>query len=76
MNRFGIVEKDIYKAVKSADAIVLMTAHNEFKKIDFKMIKSIMRTRIVIDGRRYPDNQRDYMKLGFTYKGVGAINKT
>jgi nucleotide sugar dehydrogenase len=74
LGRFGKVEKDIYKAVRGADAMVLMTAHNNFKKIDLKQIKEIMRTPIIIDGRRIYD-QLELTRLGYCYRGVGAVNK-
>lgn len=74
LNKFGIVEKDLYKALKEADAMVLMTAHDEFKNIDFKKVKSLMHTPIVIDGRRIY-NQAMLKELGFKYKGIGASSK-
>ncbi len=51
-----------------------MTAHEEFKFIDFKNLKYLMKTPIVIDGRRIynPDELR---KMGFNYKGIGATNE-
>ena len=72
-NEFGILKTDMYEALKGADAMVLITAHDDFKSIDFQRIKKLMNSPIVIDGRRIydPDELRD---IGFIYKGVGAIN--
>ncbi len=36
---YGILEHDIYKASEDADLMVLITAHEDFKSIDFKRIK-------------------------------------
>jgi UDP-N-acetyl-D-mannosaminuronate dehydrogenase len=69
---FGVkVECDPYKALKNADALVLMTGHQKFKELDLEKIKKIMRIPILIDGRRIYDKE-NVIKLGFNYKGVGA----
>ena len=69
---FGVkVECDPYKALKNADALVLMTGHQKFKELDLENIKKIMRIPILIDGRRIYDKE-NVIKLGFNYKGVGA----
>ena len=67
------VKKDIYNSLKDADAMVLMTAHDDFKSIDFKRVKKIMNTPILIDGRRIYDFE-DLRKKGFYYSGIGAVN--
>jgi nucleotide sugar dehydrogenase len=71
---YGILETDLYNTLENADAIVLMTAHEEFRFIDFKNLKYLMKTPIIIDGRRIynPDKLR---KMGFNYKGIGATNE-
>ena len=71
---YGVLETDLYNVLENADALVLMTAHEEFKFIDFKKAKELMNTFIVVDGRRIynPDELR---KIGFNYKGIGAVNK-
>jgi len=69
---FGVkVEGDPYNALKNADALVLMTGHQIFKELDLGKVKKIMKLPIIIDGRRIYDKE-NAMKLGFTYKGVGA----
>ncbi len=71
--KFGLLNNNLYGALNGADALVLITSHDEFKSIDFKKIKDLMNLPIVVDGRRIydPDELRD---IGFTYKGIGAIN--
>ena len=65
-----ILNNDIYQALEGADAMVLITAHDDFKKLDFEKIKEIMNLPLVVDGRRIYD-QDSLKKLGFYYQGVG-----
>lgn len=44
--------KNVYSAFEGADALVLMTAHREFRKLDMRKAKERMRTPILMDGRR------------------------
>jgi nucleotide sugar dehydrogenase len=70
---FGVsYSKDIYGALKEADAFVVMTSHNIFKDIDLDRAKKLMNNPLVIDGRRI-FNKDTLAKKGFIYKGVGCI---
>jgi nucleotide sugar dehydrogenase len=64
---------DAYGALGDADALVLMTAHDAFSRLDLRKVKKMMRTPIIVDGRRLfdPKEARD---LGFRYMGVGLKN--
>lgn len=55
---------------KDVDAIVIITDHKEFLKLDLEKISKEVRTRIIVDGRGIvdPDEARKY---GFVYVGVG-----
>jgi len=69
LNGFGKVERDVYKALEGADALVLMTVHREFREIDMGRVNEEMRTAVMIDERQVFD--RDVMRrLGFEYRGV------
>jgi len=70
---YGILEHDIYKASENADLMVLITAHDDFKSIDFKRIKELMKEPALVDGRRIYDPY-ELKRMGFHYKGVGFIN--
>lgn len=61
---------DPYEVVTEADAVIILTPWNEFKQLDMKRVKSLMREPILIDGRNIydPDKMRE---MGFTYRGVG-----
>ncbi|MDP2912839.1 MAG: UDP-glucose/GDP-mannose dehydrogenase family protein [Candidatus Omnitrophota bacterium] len=61
---------DPYRAAKNSDCLVVVTEWNEFKDLDFKKIKKLMRQPIIIDGRNIYDPGR-MRKLGFTYVGIG-----
>jgi len=70
---FGVsYSKDIYDALKEADAFVVMTSHNIFKDMDLDRAKKLMNNPLVIDGRRI-FNKDNLNKKGFTYKGVGCL---
>jgi UDPglucose 6-dehydrogenase len=70
----GIPEAKAYDALTSADALVLMTPHREFASLNLRTIKNLMRTPIIVDGRRFFDPEIA-VNLGFIYKGVGAKNE-
>lgn len=61
---------DPYEAAKDADALVIITEWNEFKKLDFKKIRSIMKHPLIIDGRNIY-NLEDVKKEGFAYISIG-----
>jgi UDP-N-acetyl-D-mannosaminuronate dehydrogenase len=64
-------ERDVYKAIEGADAVVLMTGHREFREIDLRRVREEMRTPVMIDGRRVFDRD-GVRRLGFEYRGVEA----
>jgi len=65
---------DIYEAVEDVDGIVIMTEWNEFRSLDLKRIKSIMRGNIVLDTRNILSMDQ-LSELGFVYDNVGRIKK-
>ena len=68
-DRIVLAEKG-YDALKGADALVVVTEWNEFRKPDFDRMRKLMRSPVVFDGRNIYDP--DQMKgLGFTYFSVG-----
>lgn len=70
---FGVsYSKDIYEALKEADAFVVMTSHNIFKDMDIEKAKKLMNNPLVIDGRRIFSKTKMNEK-GFVYKGVGCL---
>ncbi len=59
-----------YSALKNADALVLVTEWNEFRKLDIEKAKSLMKSYIVFDGRNIY-NPKILRTRGFTYYGIG-----
>lgn len=66
-----IYAKDIYDATLEADAVVLVTEWNEFRLPSWPVIKKLMRTPLVIDGRNIY-NGIDIKNAGFEYFCIGA----
>jgi UDPglucose 6-dehydrogenase len=64
------IAKDEYSAVEQADALVFITEWNQFRALDMKRIRSLMRAPKVADLRNIyePGAMRE---LGFEYVGVG-----
>ena len=59
-----------YEAARGADAILILTEWDEFKKLDLKKIKASMKHPLVVDGRNIynPDEMK---RLGFMYVSMG-----
>ncbi len=65
--------EDPYQVAEGVDALLLATKWNEFKQLDFKRIKSLMKQPIILDGRNLWDAEV-MRSLGFTYTGIGRGN--
>jgi UDPglucose 6-dehydrogenase len=64
------IHDDMYEALKGADALVISTDWDEFKSPDFAKVASLLKNKVVFDGRNLYRLQQ--MKdLGFTYYSVG-----
>jgi UDPglucose 6-dehydrogenase len=59
-----------YEAAAGADALLLVTAWNEFKQLDMEQVRRLMRRPVLVDGRNVYD-PHEMRELGFTYAGVG-----
>ena len=62
--------KDAYEVASGADALVLITEWNEFRQLDLRRLRQLMRQPVLIDGRNIYDPD-ELKELGFTYRGVG-----
>lgn len=61
------VESDFFKAIKDADALVIITDHSEFKYMNPSNIMKLMKSKpILVDSRNII---KDY--TGFIFRGVG-----
>ena len=61
---------DEYTAVKGADALVFVTEWNQFRALDMKRIRDLMKTPKIADLRNIYEPE-DMRELGFEYVGVG-----
>tara|TARA_R110002073_G_scaffold41131_1_gene116500 strand:+ start:2717 stop:4039 length:1323 start_codon:yes stop_codon:yes gene_type:complete len=59
-----------YKALKNADAMILLTEWKEFRSPDFEEIKMQLKTPVIIDGRNQYKSL-DLQEKGFEYYQVG-----
>lgn len=58
------VERELFEALKGSDCACLVTAHDEYKRLDLAAAKSRMRNPIFIDGRNViPDKAGDTIRL-------------
>jgi UDPglucose 6-dehydrogenase len=62
--------KDAYEVANGADALVLITEWNEFRQLDLRRVKQLMRRPVIVDGRNIYDPKL-LKDLGFTYRGIG-----
>jgi UDPglucose 6-dehydrogenase len=58
-------------ALKGADALVLVTEWNEFRRPDFEAVKAALASPVIFDGRNIY-SRATLEKLGFEYFGVGS----
>lgn len=62
--------KNAYEAVKGSDCLVVATEWSEFKELDLKRVKAVMRQPVIVDGRNIYDPDK-VKKMGFKYVGMG-----
>jgi UDPglucose 6-dehydrogenase len=65
--------KDNYEVVRDADALVVITEWNEFRRPNFDKMKSLMKSPVIFDGRNIYD-PKEMKECGFTYYGIGRIS--
>lgn len=65
--------KDSYEACKGSDCALVLTEWNQFKELDLKRVKSLLRQPIVVDGRNIYDPAR-MRALGFRYFSMGRAS--
>jgi len=59
-----------YDCLKDADALLIVTEWNEFRRPDFARMKALLRRPLIFDGRNLyePEQMREH---GFTYHPIG-----
>ncbi len=61
-----------YDTLENADAMLLLTEWNEFRRPDFERIKSLMKNPVIFDGRNQYNSDRMQEK-GFEYICIGHV---
>ncbi len=62
--------KSAYDAAEGAEALVIVTEWNQFRNLDLKKIKSLMKGNVLVDLRNIYEPQKA-KGLGFRYSGMG-----
>jgi UDPglucose 6-dehydrogenase len=63
--------RDEYDAATGADAIVLVTEWKQFRSVNFRKLRPLMRHTVLFDGRNQYRPQEMH-QLGFEYFGIGV----
>jgi UDPglucose 6-dehydrogenase len=62
--------EDPYKAIRDCDALIVVTEWDEFRNLDMRAVKALLRRPIVVDGRNIYDT-KEMEALGITYLSIG-----
>jgi UDPglucose 6-dehydrogenase len=65
--------KDGYEAAKGADAVLLLTEWEEFRKMDWCRLAALVERPLIIDGRNAL-RLDDLIRNGFEYIGIGGLS--
>ena len=67
-------DKDIYKAARNADAIIIVTEWKEYENLNWNEISTLMRKPAWVFDTRKIISQKDLKNLGINYWQVGSSN--
>ncbi len=59
-----------YETIRDCDALIIATEWNEFRNLDMRAVKILLKNPIIIDGRNIFD-PNEMTGLGFKYMGIG-----
>ena len=62
--------KNAYETLENADAMILLTEWNEFRRPDFEKIKTLLKTPVIFDGRNQYNPER-LLEKDFKYYCIG-----
>ena len=63
-----------YECGAGCDAVVLMTEWNEFKQLDLRRLKNLMKSPVMVDARNVYEPEL-MANMGFSYRGIGRGQK-
>lgn len=61
---------DPYSMAEDCDAIIVNTEWNEFKQLNRRQLRDVMKSPVLFDGRNIYEPE-EMLELGFKYRGVG-----
>ena len=64
------VLRDLDAAVRGADAIVVATAHDPYRRLNWTRLGRLVRRKVFVDGRNVADGHR-LVRRGWVYRGIG-----
>ena len=59
-----------YETIRDCDALIVATEWNEFRNLDMRAVKILLKNPVIIDGRNIYD-PKEMRDLGFKYMGIG-----
>jgi UDPglucose 6-dehydrogenase len=62
--------EDKYEALIDSDGLVVVTEWPEFRVLNYKVLRKLMRERVIFDGRNIYDAE-EMLEYGFTYYSIG-----
>ncbi|MBC2698048.1 MAG: nucleotide sugar dehydrogenase [ANME-2 cluster archaeon] len=70
------ISHELSDVVKGADVVAILTGHNEYFKLDARVLERLMGQEhpVIVDGRNVI-NPDEFISEGFVYKGIGRGDK-
>jgi len=70
------ISHELSSVVDSADAVTILTGHDEYSKLDARTLKHLMgkESPVIVDGRNVIEPDK-FIAEGFVYKGIGRGDK-
>lgn len=62
--------QDLKQVIEAKDAVVVLTAHQEYRDLPLRLVKRLLKHPLIIDGRQTWDKKKA-VKQGFTYLQIG-----
>ena len=59
-----------YETIRDCDALIIATEWNEFRNLDMRAVKILLKNPVIVDGRNIY-NPKELTDLGFKYIGIG-----
>ena len=64
------ITNDLEKAIEGSDCLIVVTCHKQYQSLKPDVLKTKMRTPIIINGRNI-FNQNECLSKGFSFSGIG-----